>query len=121
MGLLRPIMHQTPGVANSGMPGAFSNNPQFMAQLQQLMALQGPGAMGQVNYRPPPAPINSVNGLGAGQGSAPGGRPSMGMNGIGGMPMGGAGAHTQFYPGNGIPIGYDQWSFNPPPTRTGVG
>lgn len=39
-----------------GMPGAFSNNPAFLAQLQALMAGQGPG-MSPPQFTPPMAPM----------------------------------------------------------------
>ncbi len=43
---------------SSGMPNAFSGNPQFMQQLQGLMSQQGPGAQGP-RMTPPPAQVST--------------------------------------------------------------
>lgn len=47
------------GGMGGGMPGSFGGNPQFMQQLQQMMAMQGPGR-GPMQFTPPPGgPINT--------------------------------------------------------------
>lgn len=76
-----PQMQQT----GQGMPGAFSGNPQFMAQLQQMMARQ-PMTAPRVGMPTTPPPSGGATPGGGdfaslGMGGAPG---MMGAQGIGG-------------------------------------
>lgn len=70
----------TPPMApmGGGLPGAFSGNPGFQGQLQNIMAGQGPG-QGPVNFTPPAtlAPTDPPPGTvpGGGGGRQPGFNP----------------------------------------------
>lgn len=89
MGQPPPQMQRT----GQGMPGAFGGNPQFMAQLQQMMQMQPLPQPSRVGV--PQQPPAGVGGMGAGM-SMGGIDPAMGSGfGMGGhwgarpgMPMG---------------------------------
>lgn len=74
-----PMQGGAPPNMRGGLSGAFSGNPQFQQQLQQMMQMQGPGMQAPQFTPPPGGPMstqipgaNGVAGHGAGDPRNPG-------------------------------------------------